>query len=204
MRVLIVCGGNIASDKFVFEIHQPFIYEQMKELKKLGVEFDVYLIKGKGILGYLANLLPYWIKLISNHYDLVHAHDGTAGMLAVLRLFTPVIVTFHGSDIYLPRLRVFSIMAMHLSSFNIFVDEKLLFISKYRGSNYSIIPCGYDHETFYPMDKNECRQRLGIEPEKKVDQKTKQEYWAIPTLEWTKLVLALCRRFPFHGWSGSR
>jgi len=37
---------------------------------------------------------------------------------------------------------------------------------------------------------------LKIEPEKKVDQKTKQEYWAVPTLEWTKLVLALCRRFP--------
>ncbi|MBV6440216.1 MAG: hypothetical protein EPGJADBJ_01879 [Saprospiraceae bacterium] len=37
---------------------------------------------------------------------------------------------------------------------------------------------------------------LKIEPEKKIDQKTKQEYWAVPTLEWTKLVLALCRRFP--------
>lgn len=37
---------------------------------------------------------------------------------------------------------------------------------------------------------------LKIEPEKKVDQKTKREYWAVPTLEWTKLVLALCRRFP--------
>jgi len=37
---------------------------------------------------------------------------------------------------------------------------------------------------------------LKIEPEKKVDPKTKQEYWAVPTLEWTKLVLALCRNFP--------
>ncbi len=37
---------------------------------------------------------------------------------------------------------------------------------------------------------------LKIEPEKKVDQKTKREYHAVPTLEWTKLVLALCRRFP--------
>ncbi|MCB0534609.1 MAG: hypothetical protein KDD14_20570 [Saprospiraceae bacterium] len=37
---------------------------------------------------------------------------------------------------------------------------------------------------------------LKIEPVKKVEQKTKQEHWAVPTLEWTKLVLALCRRFP--------
>lgn len=35
-----------------------------------------------------------------------------------------------------------------------------------------------------------------MEPEKKVDQKSKQTYWAVPTLEWTRLVLALCRRFP--------
>lgn len=37
---------------------------------------------------------------------------------------------------------------------------------------------------------------LKIEPEKKVDSKSKHEYWAVPTLEWTKLVLALCRQFP--------
>lgn len=36
---------------------------------------------------------------------------------------------------------------------------------------------------------------LKIEPDKKIDQKTKSEYWAVPTLEWTKLILSLCRRF---------
>jgi teichuronic acid biosynthesis glycosyltransferase TuaC len=168
MKVLVVCGGNSVDGKFIFEVHQSFIYEQMKELKKLGVEFDLYLIEGKGILGYLRNLIPYWRKLLSGRFDLVHAHDGTAGMLAVLRLFIPVIVTFHGSDIYVAKLRIFSLVAMHLSTYNIFVDRKLAAVSRYKRSNYSVSPCGYDYDTFYPMEKNECRRRLGLDPEKKI------------------------------------
>ncbi|MCS6930047.1 MAG: hypothetical protein NZM43_11225 [Saprospiraceae bacterium] len=35
-----------------------------------------------------------------------------------------------------------------------------------------------------------------IEPERKVNPKTGEVYWAIPTIQWTKLLLTLCRNFP--------
>lgn len=168
MKVLIVCGGNAPKGEFVFEVHQSFVHEQMVELsKEHGVEFDLFLIKGKGISGYLKNLLPYWKKLLTGRYDLVHAHDGTAGVLAVLRLFIPVIVTFHGSDIYLKKLRRFSSIAMYLATFNIFVDRKIHEMSGYRKKNYAVIPCGYDEHIFYPMDRAECRASLGFTPGEK-------------------------------------
>lgn len=50
MRVLIVCSYN--SGKI-----SAFITEQSDTLIKLGVEIDYFPIVGKGLIGYLSNLI---------------------------------------------------------------------------------------------------------------------------------------------------
>ena len=53
MKICIVCSGNFKNDRI--DIYQTAIYEQVKELENLGNDVFLFLIKGKGIKGYLKN-----------------------------------------------------------------------------------------------------------------------------------------------------
>ena len=76
MKILIVCSGNHPTGI------NPFIREQTDSLKRIGVDPELFLIKGKAALGYLKNLAKLRKIVKSGHYDLVHAHYGLSGMLA--------------------------------------------------------------------------------------------------------------------------
>lgn len=149
---------------FVFSINagfiSPFIQEQIESLSKTGINYQTYRIQGKGIKGYLNNL----IKLRKTIYDykpnLLHAHYGLAGLLAVLQRKVPVIITFHGSDIYDRKNRILSKIALCLATESIFVSKEMADIVKSK-SQY-IIPCGVNLEVFTPMDKKRSRDLLGL------------------------------------------
>lgn len=159
MKVLIVCSytsGNIS----------PFVKEQVNSLKKLGIEVDYCLIKSKGVLGYLKSYLAYFKKVWHSDYDLVHAHYGYSGFLASLQWFKPVVITFHGSDVYIPASRVISKLALGFSKYSIFVHENM--VQKMGAKrNFSIISCGVNTTFFHPLSKNECRNKLGFDSDKK-------------------------------------
>ena len=125
MRILIVCSGNKSTGEFQFELDQPFIYEQTKSLELLDVEIELFLIKGKGILGYLKNIKKLRNVLNSKNFDIIHAHNGPSGFIAIFQRRVPVIITFHGSDINLRYLNVISSFAVLFSKWNIFVSQKL-------------------------------------------------------------------------------
>lgn len=165
MKVLIVCSGNV--ENFNFIIHHAFVYEQIEIIKKMyNVEYDTFFIKGKGILGYLKNLNKLKRKIRSYKPDFVHAHFGLSGLLATLQRIVPTLVTFHGSDANLPELTGLSRLASSLSQYDIFVSDKLKKrISSTTG--YSIIPCGIDLDTFYPVDMKTAREKLNLDQTKK-------------------------------------
>jgi len=163
MRVLVICSGNLGSSPFSFEIKRAFINEQIKEIRKRGVDVDLFFIVGKGIKGYLRNLKPLKLKIINGDYDLIHAHFGLSGLLATMQRIKPVVVTFHGSDINVFKTNLFSSVTCLLSKWRIFVSSKLhekIFIRP--RDRYSIIPCGVDFEVFYPIDKKKARNILGL------------------------------------------
>ena len=87
MRVLIIASGN--SPKI-----SPFVEEQVNSLKELGLVIDYFLIRGKGILGYLKNYFLL-IKTLKNNncYDIIHAHYGLSGLLATMQTLVPVVIT---------------------------------------------------------------------------------------------------------------
>lgn len=153
MRVLIVTSynnGQIA----------PFVAEQVDALRRSGMECDYYLVRGKGLSGYLCNRTTLQQKIQSFQPDLVHAHYGLCGLLANLQRQVPVVTTFHGSDINNWHLRPFSLLAHWLSAHSIFVSDAL---RRKLGANVphcSVLPCGVDTTLFAPMDREEARRQL--------------------------------------------
>ena len=168
MKVLVICEGNPRNGTFVFEIHQSFVHEQIESLKKKGIETDLFLIQGKGFFGYLRNYLPLRKRLANDDIDIVHAHYGLAGLLAVMQRLSPVVITYHGSDVGDCKQNILSSIAGLFSKARIFVAAHLLrnlFVKKRKG-NY-IIPCGVDLDSFYPLQKPEARTRLKMDLTKK-------------------------------------
>ena len=159
MKVLICASGNTGR-------LSPFVQEQAESLIILGIQVDYFLISGKGILGYLKNYSSFMKMIKDKKYDLVHAHYGLSGLLATLQKKTPVIVTFHGSDVNIKKNLPFSLLASRLSRNNIFVNSSLARRLKVSGKNIHIIPCGVDLDTFSPIDKWDAREKLGWQKNK--------------------------------------
>jgi glycosyltransferase involved in cell wall biosynthesis len=101
------------------------------------------------------------LKIDNFKPDLIHAHYGLSGLFANLQRKIPVITTFHGSDINLPKNRIFSKIALYLSRHSIFVSNNLKISI---GSNKGfVIPCGVDIDIFKPQSKKYARKALGLE-----------------------------------------
>ncbi len=166
MKVLVVCSGN--AENFSFEKHQAFIYDQIEAICRYhtDVEYNTFLIKGKGFSGYLRQLPQLKAKIKDYRPHIVHAHGGHTGLLCSLQRSIPVIATFHGSDINVFRNRIVSIVAALLNSHSIFVSRQLKNRMPWKMKRSGIIPCGVDMDLFSPMDKNKAKALLGL-PEKK-------------------------------------
>ena len=157
MKVLIVASGNSA-------VISPFVKEQGDSLKEIGLDIDYFLIKGKGITGYLKNYFNL-IRLVKNNtYDIIHAHYGLSGLLATFQSHVPVVITFHGSDVNLNRTNFYlSFLASRLSDANIFVHESLSKKLSLFSDKAEIIPCGVNLNLFKPIDKLASRDKLGLD-----------------------------------------
>lgn len=168
MRILIVCSGN--APNFDVRLHQAFIYEQVEALKQLdtSLQFDYFFIQGKGIQGYLSCRRALRQQLANQTYACVHAHVTMSSLLANLQRRVPVVTTFHGSDINVPKLRVLAMVAAVLSRRTIYISQQLLQKSLYTGgASASVIPCGVDFDRFLLRSKSESRQWLGLDAHKK-------------------------------------
>jgi len=154
MQILILASGN---NKQI----SPFVKEQAHSLIKEGVLIDFYLIKGKGLIGYLKNYFSLLNKLKNKKYNLLHAHYGLSGLLATMQFSVPVIITFHGSDVNMKKNYLFSRIASNLSATNIFVHNNLSNRLKIYSKPLNIIPCGVDDNTFFPISKSDARKKLG-------------------------------------------
>ena len=143
MKLLIVASDK--GGKFV-----PFIEEQISALQACGISVVRYGITGKGIVGYLRALPGLKRMILAERPDLIHAHYGLSGLLANLQRRVPVVTTYHGSDINLPKILRYSKIAIRLSAYNIFVSKRNIAIATRRkgeeakslSGKYELLPCG--------------------------------------------------------------
>lgn len=169
MRVLFVASGNSKSEG------SPIIVAQGESLKQESVDIDYFLVRGKGILGYLTNVKPLRKYLGTNSYDIIHAHYGLAAIVALLaRRKEKLVVSFMGDDIvgsnrpdgsitkkslWLARLNLF--LARHYYSHSIFKSREMF--RKVTFKNATLLPNGVNILDFFPEEKQEARAKLGLE-----------------------------------------
>lgn len=163
MKILVCVSGNAPG--YTFERTQVFVYEQIESVKKLdaSVDYQVFPVVGKGIKGYLASLKQLKKAIKEYQPDIVHAHCGHVGAMAVLQRDVPVITTFHGTDVNSSKMRPLASFASLLSAESFFVSKMLMQKLPIKGKHKSIIRCGVDRSIFHPRDKEECKKQLGIE-----------------------------------------
>lgn len=169
MHILIVCSGNFKGGEEKLPLHRAFIYDQAIALRRKNVNVSFFLIKGRGVKGYLKNISKLRQFITKNNFDLIHAHSGLSGLLTSFSTKKPFVVTYHGSDINNWKIRILSIISMLKSSWNIFVSnnlfKKVSFLTK---SKSSIIPCGVDLHLFKVMPQDLAKRALNIFSNKKI------------------------------------
>ncbi len=158
MNVLLVHSGNAVTNSHDY----TFVNEQGEALREIGVNVYYYAVRGEGAKGYLSSLPGLKKAIKTNRIDLVHAHYGLCGALAVLQRTVPVVITFHNGETLTLRGRLISSIAAWQSKYNIFVaqhiHDKLFKVPK----EYSIIPCGIDLKLLPIVDKEEAINAMGL------------------------------------------
>ena len=70
----------------IITIGDPTLYSTFsyvwKLLKENGVELDYFTIKGKGIKGYLSNIIPLRKVIKEGNYDIIHSHYSLTSFVA--------------------------------------------------------------------------------------------------------------------------
>lgn len=160
MKILIVCSAN--SGKIM-----PFITEQGKELVLQGNEVDYFSVTSKGIKGYLNHLPKLKAQLIKKKYDIVHAHFGLSGALAVMQLKVPVVMTFHNGETLTRKGNLISSVASLFAAYSIYVAQHIYDLTYFKRKNHSLVlPCGISLQDLHIISKEEAIAFMNLPTDK--------------------------------------
>jgi glycosyltransferase involved in cell wall biosynthesis len=146
-----------------------WVRDQVDEVRKCGVEVDLFAFPpGRG--EYVPATRRLRALLRRERFDLVHAHYGLAGWVARLAGASPLIVTFHGTDVrhhlvgHLSRRLSWRLDLVAGVSRALFEPEDgRPGLPAVPGS--AVLPCGPDLSRFAPLPRVEARRQLGLDPE---------------------------------------
>jgi len=154
------------------------VKNQGDSLVKKGVEIDYFPLKS-GIFNYLIGIFRLKKLLKNQNYDLIHAHYGWSGLVAVLTFTkTPIVISFMGDDLIgtLNKSGKYSILSRIVSKMNILLAKKIYSYSIVKSKNLfdylnniknkTIIPNGIDLKTFKIVEKTQARKNLGWDIDK--------------------------------------
>ena len=136
-----------------------FVAEQYESLHDVGCDVELFLLQ--------SNYFNQWqtlrTKICEFRPDIIHAHYGLSCLLVNLATRkVPIVSTYHGSDINLPKIRPLSKMAMRLSAWNIFVSKRNMELAgAIEGKKCSLLPCGVALSDGQLQTREEARKALG-------------------------------------------
>ena len=165
MRVLLVHSGNAVGGD---SARYTFVQEQGRSLEQLGCEVAYYAVVGKGIRGYLRNVKPLRKKIHEFQPDVVHAHFGLCGMVAVLasRKKVPVVITCHNGETLSKSANIISSLAIHRADYTICVAQHIYDKLHIKPKTYMIQPCGIDLKDLPLVDKAKAMKEMGLSSDK--------------------------------------
>jgi len=158
MKVLFVSSGNIYG-------LNPIIENQGESLKRAGIDLEYFTIKGKGIAGYLKNVLPLRRKIREGKYDIIHAHYSLSAITASLSFKRPLVVSLMGSDVYSSGLILKLIRWLSKIWWNVTIVKSEEMKEKLGLPSAQIIPNGVNIELFKPSERLASCRHLGWNPE---------------------------------------
>ena len=143
------------------------VKNQYESLVNIGIQVDIYTIRGKGILGYLKNIRPLRNKLKKENYDLIHAHYSLSGIIASLAEAKPLIVSLMGSDAHIKGL-LKKITLKFQKKWDVTILKSKDMQEHLQLESFNILPNGVDTKRFCPIPKNEARNQLNLDLEDKL------------------------------------
>jgi glycosyltransferase involved in cell wall biosynthesis len=166
MRVLVVT--NLMPDPASPQ-RGRWVQDQVEEIRRAGIEVELFgFPPGRG--HYLPATRRLRRLLRNERFDLVHAHYGLAGWCARLAGASPLIVTFHGTDV---RHHLVGPMSRRLAwrADLVAAVSRALYAPEHGRPGLpavpgaAVLPCGPDLSRFGPIPRERARQELGLETE---------------------------------------
>lgn len=142
-----------------------FVKEQIDDLRQADIEVSVLHFDGRrGRQRYATAAVRLRGALMRGSYDLVHAHYGLAGLVALSQRRVPVVTTFHGSDFNgnVPwQLHVSRWVAKRATAIVVSPEGR----ERLKRRDALVIPVGVDMQRFKPVDRRAARLELGLDPD---------------------------------------
>jgi glycosyltransferase involved in cell wall biosynthesis len=149
-----------------------WVVDQVDALRADGVDAELFTFQ-PGKDQYLPATRRLRKLLKGERFDLVHAHYGLAGWCALAAGASPLVVTFHGTDV---RHRVVGpgsrLLARRVAltagaSAALFEEEAGRPGLPLVAGRNAVLPCGADLSRFEPMPRRAARTALGLDPDRR-------------------------------------
>jgi glycosyltransferase involved in cell wall biosynthesis len=140
-----------------------FVEEQVSDLRALGVDMTVLDFDATDDRRNYLRAARRFHKLVrSSRFDLVHAHYGLTGAIAVAQRRAPVITTFHGGDYsgLVPWHAVVSWGVARLCTPVVVTPEGA---RRLRIPDAAVIPAAVNTNLFRPAERAGAREELGLD-----------------------------------------
>ena len=121
---------------------------------------DFFLLKGKGLLGYILGIFELKKRIKTNQYQVYHAHYLLTGLAASFANPKPLVVSLMGSDVLSNSMlaKLSGFFSRHFWDLTIVKSNEMKI--QMNSPKVEVVPNGVDLDFFKPLDKNECRQKL--------------------------------------------
>ena len=155
----------------------PFIVQQVSSLQKAGICLTVFPFRGaKSLTNYWRAWLKVQSLLQQDSYDLIHAHFGQSGLLAIPHRL-PLVVSFWGSDLHGivgsgGRLALAGYLLQMVSQIVAWQANDIVVVSEHMRTllwtrkPVQVIPGGIDLDLFRPIPAHLARHQLGLPADK--------------------------------------
>jgi glycosyltransferase involved in cell wall biosynthesis len=160
-------------------LYGAFVRDQVESLRAAGVEAEVLFIDGRTSRAEYLRAVPRIRHAVRGGFDLVHAHYGLTGFLALCQRRLPVVITYHGDDLLGtpgPRggatltsrtVRVMSRWAAPRARAVVVVSRELLRALPEGPARHRahVLPMGVDLARFRAAPRDEACRALGLDPQ---------------------------------------
>ena len=152
MKVLFISSGNS-----IYGII-PFIKSQGESLKEQGAELDYFTINGKGVFGYIKNIVLLRRFLQYKKYKVIHAHYALTAFvtsLACIGKDVPIVVSLMGSDTESGKVKKVIIKLFDMFFWSSVIVKSQSMLDRIKIREAKVLPNGVDL-----LSINTCKQSI--------------------------------------------